>query len=109
VAVSTTFDRIKRLVAADEIRVSQHAFRRLLSHSIVSDDLVASIADAIVIEDYPTYFSGPAILVLQCDASGAPLHAVWGIEKGTDEPAVLITAYRPDPALWSDDFRTRKP
>jgi hypothetical protein len=24
------------------------------------------------------------------------------------EPAVLITAYRPDPALWEDDFRARR-
>lgn len=107
--MSATFDRIKLLVSDDKIRVSQHAFRRLLSHSIVSDDVTASIADAILLEDYPTYFSGPAVLVLQYDANGAPLHAVWGIEKDTSEPAVLVTAYRPDPALWSDDFRTRKP
>jgi uncharacterized protein DUF4258 len=107
--VSDTFDKIKQLVIADKIRVSQHAFRRLSSHSIRSDDLVASIVSAVVLEDYPAYYSGPAVLVLHYDANGAPLHAVWGIENGADEPAVLITAYRPDPSLWSDDFRTRKP
>jgi hypothetical protein len=107
--VSDTFGKIKQLVIADKIRVSQHAFRRLVSHSIRSDDLVASIVSAVVLEDYPSYYSGPAVLVLQYDANGAPLHAVWGIEKGTDEPAVLVTAYRPDPSLWSDDFRTRRP
>lgn len=108
-AVSTTLDEIRRLVAANKIRVSQHAYRRLAAHSILSDDLVTSISGAIVLEDYPTYFSGPAALVLQFDASGAPLHAVWGIEKGTIEPAVLVPAYRPDPARWTNDFRTRKP
>ena len=107
--MSATFDQIKRLVMDDSIRVSQHAFRRLAAHSIVSDDLVASIASGMVIEDYPTYHIGPAVLVLQADANGTPLHAVWGLEKGTIEPAVLVTAYRPDPALWSADFRTRKP
>jgi hypothetical protein len=107
--VSDTFTKIQQLVIADKIRVSQHAFRRLGSHSIRSDDLVASIGSAAVLEDYPAYYSGPAVLVLQFDANGAPLHAVWGLEKGTDEPAVLVTAYRPDPSLWSDDFRTRKP
>ena len=91
----------------DRLRVSQHAFRRLTSHSIVSDDLIVSIGSAVVIEDYPTYYSGPAVLVLQFDANGAPVHAVWGIELGTNEPAVLITTYRPDPTRWSDDYRTR--
>ena len=107
--MSDTFGKIKQLVVADKIRVSQHAFRRLGWHSIRSDDLVASIVSAVVLEDYPAYHTGPAVLVLQYDANGAPLHAVWGVEKGTDEPAVLITAYRPDPSLWSDDFRIRKP
>ena len=106
---AATFDQIKQLVIDDKIRVSQHAFRRMFSHSIVSDDLVASIASAMVIEDYPTYHIGPAVLVLQSDANGAPLHAVWGLEINTVEPAVLVTTYRPDPACWSDDFRTRKP
>jgi len=107
--LSDTFGKVKQLVIADKIRVSQHAFRRLLSHSIRSDDLVVTIVSAVVLEDYPSYYSGPAVLVLQYDANRAPLHAVWGIEKGTDEPAVLVTAYRPDPSLWSDDFRTRRP
>lgn len=107
--MSATFDAIKRLVLEDKIRVSQHAFRRLSSLSIVSDELVTSIGAAVVLEDYPSYYSGPAVLVLQCDTKGAPLHAVWGIEKGTREPAVLITAYRPDPTRWSADFRTRTP
>jgi hypothetical protein len=107
--LSDTLDKIKQLVITDNIRVSQHAFRRLVSHSIRSDDLVASISGAVVLEDYPAYYTGPAVLVLQYDANGAALHAVWGLEKGADEPAVLITAYRPDPSLWSDDFRTRKP
>jgi hypothetical protein len=69
--LSETFSKIKQLVIADKIRVSQHAFRRLVSHSIRSDDLVASIVSAVVLEDYPAYYSGPAVLVLQYDANGA--------------------------------------
>ena len=104
-----TFDRVRKLVQDDKIRVSQHAFRRFQTYGITSDDLLSSIGGAILLESYPHYYTGPSILVLQYDANGAPLHAVWGIETGTSEPAVLITAYRPDPALWTDDFRTRKP
>ena len=36
------------------------------------------------------------------------IHVVWGIPKGKTEPAVLITAYRPDPDLWENDFLRRK-
>lgn len=107
--MTTTFDLIKALVRADKIRISQHAFRRLAKHGVSSDDLIASIDQALLLEAYPAYYTGPSALVLHFDALGAPLHAVWGIEKGTTEPVVLITTYRPDPALWSADFRTRKP
>jgi hypothetical protein len=36
-----------------------------------------------------------------------PVHTVWGIPKDKKNPAVLITAYRPDPEKWSDDFKRR--
>ncbi len=107
--MSATFDAIKALVKNDKILVSQHAFKRLTKHAIKSDDLIAGLATAVLIEDYSTYYSGPAILVLSSSRDGRPLHSVWGLEKGTTEPAVLITTYRPDPARWNLDNRTRRP
>ena len=77
--------------------------------NIESDDLLANIEDAVAVEDYPDYFAGPSVLVLHFDPSQRPVHAVWGLAKGTSTPAVLITAYRPDPTLWTPDFRSRKP
>jgi hypothetical protein len=46
--------------------------------------------------------------VLQRDRDRNPIHVVWGIPKGADRPAVLVTAYRPDLARWSDDFMERR-
>lgn len=103
------FDPIRKLVKVDKFIVSRHAFRRMVQHGIVSDDLLANIDSAEVIEDFPDYFAGPSVLVLHFDEKKRAIHAVWGVAKDTKEPAVLVTTYRPDPLLWSTDFRSRKP
>ena len=63
--MSATFAKIRVLVHADAIRVSQHALRRLVAHAVSTDDLIAGIDTAEVLEDYPGYHDGPAALVLR--------------------------------------------
>jgi len=57
---------------------------------------------------YGDRFKAIAVLVLQIDGEKRPVHAVWGIPKGFTAPAVLITAYRPDPARWNENFTERR-
>ncbi|MEI8228182.1 MAG: hypothetical protein WCH77_07960 [Planctomycetota bacterium] len=47
------------------------------------------------------------MLVLQRGVDGSPVHAVWGVPRGYNRPAVLVTAYRPDPNLWDETFTRR--
>lgn len=106
--MSPTFERVRALVRQENWRVSDHALQRMADQDIIGSDLADCIDGGIAIEDYPSYHAGPCVLVLQSDRTG-PVHSVWGLEKGTDRPAVLVTAYRPDLTRWHDDNRTRKP
>jgi hypothetical protein len=107
--VSETLRRIQHLASLGKLVVSDHAYDELSEDGILAEELMDGLADAIVIEDYPGAFKGPSVLVLQTDRAGMALHSVWGIPAGKSEPAVLVTAYRPNPSLWSNDFRKRKP
>jgi len=106
--MSSTLEQIRTLIAKGEVRVSDHGYDELAADRLLVRDVVKGIASAELVEDYPRFPKGPCVLVLMHDPSGAPVHAVWGIPKGQSGPAVLVTAYRPDPEKWSDDFRSRK-
>lgn len=96
------------LVEAGDVRLSEHGYDELVSDGLSARELLAGIAQAVVVETYPNYPKGPCVLLLQADSAGNPVHAVWGIPCGHDSPAVLVTAYRPDHERWHDDFTTRR-
>jgi len=106
--MSETLRRVQALVRRGEVEVSRHGLQELEADAILLEDVIAGVADAAAIEDYPAFHKGPSVLALQRDRTGRPIHVLWGIERGMTTPAVVVTAYRPDPRRWSDDFMRRR-
>jgi hypothetical protein len=107
--MNDTLRRIVDLVRSGGVRISAHGYDEMAEDGILAGEVIDGAGTAVVVEDYPEYAKGPCVLVRQVDRSGSPIHVVWGIPKGQTSPAVLVTAYRPDPAGWTDDFLRRKP
>lgn len=106
--MSETLELVRALVEQDKFRVSLHAAQELIADGLLIEPIIRDISTAIVVEDYPDYHKGAAVLVLQVDEAGEPIHLVWGLPKGESAPAVLVTAYRPDPQRWDASFTRRR-
>jgi hypothetical protein len=105
--LSETLEAIKALVGEGDVRISEHGYDELADDEIPVEDVLAGVDEAIEVEDYPGFEKGPCVLVLEFDSDGNPIHVVWGIPRGHSRPAVVVTAYRPDPKRWSEDFQER--
>ena len=100
--------KILGLIANRDIRISEHGYDELAAEGITVREIVAGSPGGIVLEEYPDYPKGPCVLTMLKGVEGHPIHAVWGIPRGSTSPAVLVTAYRPDPERWTNGFRRRK-
>ena len=105
--MSDVFQRVLALARSGEVRISEHGYDEMADDNLSAREVIAGLSAGVVVEDYPDYGKGPCVLVRQRDSTGTPIHVVWGTPKGAVSPAVLVTAYRPDPARWSNDFMRR--
>ena len=104
---SEIFVLILALIKKNDVLISSHGYDELADDNILVGDVLSSIEEAIVLEEYPEFGKGPCVLLLQKDRTDEIIHTVWGVPKDKESPAVLITAYRPEPDKWSDDYKRR--
>lgn len=106
--MSETLEQVRALVARGDVRISLHGYEELAADDIRVQDIVDGLPTAALVEDYPVYAKGPCVLVLQQDHASLPIHVVWGIPAGQESPAVVVTAYRPDPLKWDETWQRRR-
>lgn len=74
--MSRTLEAVKQLGAVRDVRISEHGYDELAEDHIAVRDIISGLADAVVVEDYPEFPKGPAVLVLQYDRANGPIHVV---------------------------------
>jgi hypothetical protein len=62
--MSQTLQRVIELVGRRDVYVSEHGYDELSNDKIAVRELREGVKEAQIIEDYPTYHKGPAVLVL---------------------------------------------
>jgi uncharacterized DUF497 family protein len=99
--------RLRLSIAEGRLLWSAHALKRMAERGISTKQVVDTLLDAIIIEDYPQSRPWPAALFLG-RSDETPVHVVAALSPREDTIAV-ITVYNPDSDRFEDDFRTRKP
>lgn len=74
--MSGTLDAIRKLAAEGDLRISDHGYDEIAEDRIPVRDIISGVDGAAVVEDYPDFGKGPAVLVLQYDQNGDPVHVV---------------------------------
>jgi hypothetical protein len=105
--MSETFETVKVAVREGRVAVSRHALHELEDDGLEIDRILEVAVYGEVVEDYPTDPRGPSCLVCSALDRGFWVHTVWGWDAGA-RIAVLITAYRPNPEKWDEEFKKRR-
>lgn len=96
-----------KIAAQKRLLFLAHAIRQMSrpQKMVSSHEVEAVVTQGELIEDYPNDPRGHSCLMLGFGDAGRAVHVVCSPK---DEYLAIITAYLPDPAQWSEDFRRRR-
>ncbi len=88
------------------VRFTRHAFERMFERSVMPEAVVRIIRKGEIIASYVDDQPIPSVLILGFERD-EPLHLVVARDPASGT-CFVVTVYRPDPSLWSEDFKTRQ-
>lgn len=94
---------IQEAVAQGNYLYAQHALQRMIDRHISRAEIEQVIANAELIEDYPSDKYSPSCLLFGQTEHGRVLH----VQVSAPPSVKIVTAYEPDPNEW-ENFRVRK-
>ena len=97
-------DQFKELNMPERMVLTQHSRKRFSERNIKIQDVVNTINDGEIIEDYPDDYPFPSCLILG-KSEEKVIHIVASINESM---IYLITADVPDSDKWEADWKTRK-
>jgi hypothetical protein len=101
-----SLDFIRHCLRTRRVLWTHHVNMRLGQRAITRGMVLQATDSFEIIETYPDVRSLPSCLLLGRAGTDA-LHVVVALDIEGDTVRIL-TAYRPDPAQWEDDLKTRR-
>lgn len=102
------YEVLRRCIEQDRVEVVDHAYERMVERLFAIEGVIQGAARGTMIEDYLPTRGEDRVLVLHTEPDGTPMHTVWDMPLESGGPAVLVSAYRPDPDRWTAGFTRRK-
>lgn len=92
------------------LKLRKHAHERSFQRGISKAEIRHVLETGEVIRKYPEDTPLPSYLVLgwiEKETGERPVHVV-AADDNSEDVTYAITVYRPDPDLWTDDFRQKQ-
>jgi hypothetical protein len=97
---------VRTRVRARRILWTYHVHMRLKERFVARQDILGAVDSYELVESYPDDKYLPSYLLLARPPGGA-IHVLFAVDVVGDNVRV-VTAYRPSPDEWMDEFKTRR-
>ncbi|MCB1193882.1 MAG: DUF4258 domain-containing protein [Leptospiraceae bacterium] len=98
---------VRNSIKDGSFRVSDHAVDEMQEDDLDLNNVLHSVENGEIIEEYPESRIAPSCLIFGNDYETKPVHSVWGYFK-KKLFSVLVTVYRPSQEEWLEDNKTRR-
>jgi hypothetical protein len=103
-----TIEEIREHFRRGRFEFSYHAFKRAVERNISENEILESVENSEIIEDYPEDKYAPSALLSGFTKSARPLHLQVTRRETGDGLIKIITMYQPDEEEWTTNYSVRR-